>query len=88
MPKRYNNTIYKQFLRSKKTIKAILSSITRIGLIIYMEDPKEALSVNYAHIEDTEVEETTIADIITTSHPVRSNAISVINLDANQVSTQ
>ena len=53
-----------------------------------MEDPKEALSVDYAHIEDTEVEETTIADIITTSHPVRSNAISVINLDASQVSIQ
>ena len=83
MPKRYNNTIHKQFLRSKKTIKATLSSITRIRLIIYIEDPKEALSVNYAHIEDTKAEETTIVDIITTNHPVRSNAISVINLDTS-----
>ena len=83
MLKRYNNTIYKQFLRSKKTIKAILSSITRIGLIIYIEDPKEALSIDYTYIEDTEAEETTIVDIITTSHPVGSNAISIINLDAD-----
>ena len=59
--------------------------MTRIGLIIHIEDPKEALSVNYAYVEDTEAEETTIVDIITTSHPVRSNAISVINLDAGQV---
>ena len=57
--------------------------MTRIGLIIYMEDPKEAFSINYAHIENTEVEETTIADIITTGHPIRSNTISVINLDAS-----
>ena len=83
MPKRYNNTIHKLFLKSKKTIKAILSSITRIGLIIYIEDPKEALSVDYIHIEDTKAEETTVADIITTGHPVRSNAISIINLDAS-----
>ena len=83
MPKKYNNTIHKLFLKSKKTIKAILSSITRIRLIIHIEDPKEALSVNYAHIEDTKVEETTIADIITTSYPVGSNAISIINLDAS-----
>ena len=48
-----------------------------------MEDPKEAFSVDYAYIEDTEVEETTIADIATTSHPVGSNTISVINLDVN-----
>ena len=88
MPERYNNTIYKLFLKSKKTIKIILSSITRIGLIICIEDPKEALSINYAHIEDTKAEETTIADIITTGHPVRSNAISIISLDASQVSTQ
>ena len=53
-----------------------------------MEDPKEAFSVDYTHIEDTKAEETTIADIITTSHSVRSNAISVINLDASQVSIQ
>ena len=48
-----------------------------------MEDPEEAPSVNYAHIEDTKAEATTIADIITTSHPVKSNATSVINLDTN-----
>ena len=81
MPKRYNNIIYKQFLRSKKTIKVILNSITRIGLTIYIEDPKEVFGVDHAHIEDTKAEETTIADIITTSHPIRSNTTSVINLD-------
>ena len=81
MPKRYNNTIHKRFLRSK-TIKVIPSSITRTGPIIYIEDPKEAFSVNHAHVEDTKAEETIIADIVTISHPVRSNAISVINLDA------
>ena len=81
MPKRYDNTIYKLFLRSKKTIKAILRRITRIGLIIRIEDPEEAFSVDHAYIEDTEAEETTIVDIITTSHPVRSNVISIINLD-------
>ena len=84
MPKRHNNTIYKQFLRSK-IIKVIPSSTTRIGLTVCIEDPKEAPSVDYAHIEDTEVEETTIADITTTSYPIKSNAISVINLDASQV---
>ena len=83
MPKRHNNTICKQFLRSKKTIKVTLSSITRIRLTIYIEDPKEALGVDHAHIKDTKAEETTMADIITTGHPVGSNAISVINLDAN-----
>ena len=83
MPKRYNNIIRKRFFRSKKTIKVTLNSITRIGLIIYIKDPKEALSINYTHIKDTKVEETTIADIITTSHPIRSNIISIINLDAN-----
>ena len=56
--------------------------MTRIGLTICMEDPKEVPSINHAHVEDTKAEETTVADIITTSHPVRSNAISVINLDA------
>ena len=50
MPKRHDNTIYKLFLRSKKTIKATLSSITRIRLIIYIKDPKEASGVDYAHI--------------------------------------
>ena len=78
IPKRYNNIIYKLFFRSKKTIKVILSSIIRIRLIIYIEDPKEAFSVDHAYIEDTEVEETTIADIITTSYFVGNNAISVI----------
>ena len=85
MPKRHNNIIHKQFLRNKKIIKAILSSITRIRLIIHIEDPKKAFSVGYAHIKDTKTEETTIADIITTSHPIRSNTISAINLDASQV---
>ena len=88
MLKRYDNIIYKLFLRSKKTIKATLSSITKIKLIICIKDPEEAFSINYAYIEDTKVEETTIADIITTSHPVGDNAISVINLDASQVSIQ
>ena len=84
MLKKYNNIIHKLFLRSK-TIKVTPNSITRIKLIIYIKNPKEAFSVNYAHIEDTKVKETTIADIITTSHPVRSNAISVINLNTSQV---
>ena len=57
--------------------------MTRIRLIIYIEDPKEAPSIDCAHIEDTKAEETTIVDIITTSHPVRSNTISAINLDAS-----
>ena len=83
MPKGHNNTIHKLLFKSK-TIKVILSSITRIGLIIYIKDPKEALSVDHIHIkEDTVVEETTIVDIITTGHPIGSNTISVINLDAN-----
>ena len=82
MPERHNNTIRKRFFRSK-TIKAILSSTTRIGLIIYMEDPKEALNIDYAYIKDTKAEETTITDIITTSHPIRSNTTSVINLDTS-----
>ena len=82
MPKRHDNIIHKQFLRSK-TIKAILSSTTRIGLTIYIEDPKEVPSVDHAHVEDTKTEKTTIANIITTSHPVRSNATSVINLDTS-----
>ena len=84
MPKRYNNTIYKPSLGIKKIIKVILSSITRIKLIIYIKNPKEAFSVNHVYIEkDTKVEETTIVDIATTSHPIRSNAISIINLDAS-----
>ena len=83
IPKRHDNIIHKLFLRSKKTIKAILSSITRIKLIIHIKDPKEAFSINHAHIEDTKVEETTIADIITTSHPIKSNITSVINLNTS-----
>ena len=84
MLKRYDNIIiYKLFFRSKKIIKVILSSITRIGLIIYIKDPKGAFSVNYTHIKDTEAEETTIADIITTNHPIKSNTISAINLDTS-----
>ena len=84
MPKRYNNTIYKLSLGIKKIIKVILSSTTRIGLIIRMEDPKEAPSVDYVYIEeDTKVEETTIADIATTTYPVRSDTISIINLDTS-----
>ena len=55
--------------------------MTRIGLIIYIKDPEEAPSMNYAHIKNTEAEETTIVDIITTGHPIRSNTISIINLD-------
>ena len=86
MPKRYNNIIYELFLRSKKIIKATLSNIIRIRLIIHIEDLKEAFGINYIHIEDTKVEETTIVNIITTSHPVRSNVTSIINLNANQVS--
>ena len=82
MFKRYNNIIRKQFLRSK-TIKVILSSITKIGLTVYIEDPEEVFSIDYAHIEDTKAEEITIADIITISHPIRSNTTSVINLEAS-----
>ena len=63
--------------------------MTRIKLIIRIEDPKEAFSVNYVYIEEnTKVEETTVADIITTTYPVRSDATSVINLNASQVSIQ
>jgi hypothetical protein len=87
MPKRYDNTIYKLSLGIKKTIKAILSSITRIGPIVCMEDPKEAPNIDHVHIEeDTEVEKTTIVDIITTTYSIRSDVISIINLDASQVS--
>ena len=84
MPKRHNNTIYKLSLGIKKTIKVILSSTTRIRLIIYIEDPKEAPSVDYVYIEeDTEVEETTVADTVTTIYPVRSDTTSIINLDTS-----
>jgi hypothetical protein len=82
MPERHDNTIHKPFLRSKIII-ITLSNITRTGLTICMEDPKEAPSVDYIHIEDTKVEETTIVDIAITTHSIRSNAISVISLDTN-----
>ena len=62
--------------------------MTRIRLIIYIKDPKEALSMDYAYIENTKAEETTIIDIITTGYSIRSNTTSVINLDTSQVSTQ
>ena len=88
MPKRYDNITRKLFLKSKKTIKVTLSSITKIRLIIYIEDPKEAFSINHVHIENTKAEGTTTVDIITTSYPIRSNATSVINLDTSQVSIQ
>ena len=82
MSKRHNNIIRKLFLRSK-TIKAIPSSITRIRLIIYIEDFKEVPSINYIYIKDIEVEETTKADIITTGHFIKSNTTSAINLDTS-----
>ena len=82
MPKRHNSTIYKLLFKGKKIIKVILSGITRIRLIIYIKDPKEAPSMDYIHIKDTKVEEITVVDIITTTHSVKSNAISIINLDA------
>jgi hypothetical protein len=83
VPKRYNNTIRKLPPRSK-IIKVILSSTTRIRLIVRIEDPKEAPSVDYVYIEeDTKVEETTIADIATTTYPIRSNATFIISLDAS-----
>ena len=65
MPERHDNTIYKLSLEIKKTIKAILSSTTRIRPIVRIEDPKEAPSVDHVYIEeDTKVEETTVVDII------------------------
>ena len=79
MPKRHDNIIYKLFFRSK-IIKVTPSSITRNGLIICIKDPKEAFSINYIYIEeDTKVKETTIVDIIITSHPIRSDIVFVIN---------
>ena len=50
-----------------------------------MEDPKEAFSMDHAHIKDTEAEETTIVDIATINYPVKNNTTSIINLDINQV---
>ena len=55
-----------------------------IGLIVHIEDPKKAFSIDHVYIEeDTKKEETTIVDIVTTTYPIRSNTISIINLDAN-----
>jgi hypothetical protein len=86
VPERHDNTIRKLPPRSK-TIKAIPSSTTRIGPIVRIEDPKEAPGVDHVYVEeDTKVEETTVADIATTTYPVGSNAISIISLDASQVS--
>ena len=62
--------------------------MTRIGLTVRMEDPKEALGVDYVYIKDTKVKETTVVNIITTTHPVGSNAIFIINLDTSQVNIQ
>jgi hypothetical protein len=84
MLKRYNNTIYKLFLRSKSITKAIPSSMSIIRLIVYIKDPKEAPGVDYIYTEeDTEVEETTIMDITTTTHFIRSDAIFITNLDTS-----
>ena len=57
--------------------------MTRIGLIIYIEDPEKTPNINHTYIEDTEAEETTIVDILTTGHPVRSNTTSVMNLNTS-----
>ena len=62
--------------------------MTRIRLIIYIEDPEEAPGVDYTYIKDTKAEEITIVDIATTSHSVRSNITSAINLNTSQVSIQ
>ena len=84
MPERHDNTIYKLSLGIKKTIKVIPSSTTRIRPIIRIEDPEEAPGVDYVYIEeDTKVEETTVADIATTTYPVRSDTTSIINLDTS-----
>jgi len=37
--------------------------MTRIGLIIYIEDPKEVLYGSRLYREDTKVKETTVADM-------------------------
>ena len=60
------------------------NSITKIGLIKRIEDPKEASGVNYVYVKkDTKVEEITIANITTTGYSVKSDAISIINLNTN-----
>ena len=84
MPERHDNTIRKLSLGIKKIIKVIPSSITRIGLIVRIEDPEEAPGIDYVYVKkDTEVEETTVADIITTTYPVRSDITFTINLDTS-----
>jgi hypothetical protein len=61
--------------------------MTKIGLIVYIEDPKETPSVDHVYIKkNTEVEETTITDITTTTYPIRSDIISIINLNTSQAS--
>ena len=87
--KRHGNIIHELFFRSKRTTKVTPSSITIIGLVIHIKDPEEASSVNHIYIEeDTEIEKTTMADIITTTHLIGSNTISIINLNTSQVSIQ
>ena len=49
MPKKYDNTIYKIFFRSK-TIKVILSSITRIRLIVYNNNNNSLLNVRFGSL--------------------------------------
>ena len=84
MPKRHNNTIHKRFLKSKKIIKVTLNSTTKIRLIIYIKDPEKAFGINYIYIkENTKAKKTTITDIVTTGHPIKSNTISTINRDAS-----
>ena len=68
-------------------IKVILSSTTRIGLIVCIGDFKETLSIDYIYIkEDTKVKEITIIDIATISHPIRSDTIFIIDLNTSQAS--
>ena len=57
--------------------------MTKIRLIIYIEDSKKAFSVDYIYIKDTKIEETTRADIIITGYPIKSNTTSVINLNTS-----
>ena len=62
------------------TRSVTLSNITKIGLIVYIEDPKKALGVDYIYIEEnTKVKETTMANIVITSYFIRSNTIFAIN---------
>ena len=75
MPKRYDNIIHKLFLRSKRITKVTLSSITIIGLIIYIKDLEEISGVDYAYVKDIEAEETTMVDIITTGHLSRDTPV-------------